>query len=91
MRVLYKVDPQLLHAFLEQLLSSPADTKESGHGDPLEVVHFLYSKDGAAYARGVGRILGQRLGGRLQGVDEKLVEAVVVVVHESECHTRLIF
>ena len=84
MRVLYKVDPQLLHAFLEQLLTSPSAAKENGHGDPLEVVHFLYSKDGAAYARGIGRVLGQRLGGGLQGVDEKLVEAVVVVVHEGE-------
>jgi hypothetical protein len=93
---LYKVDPQLVHAFLEQLLTPPPaaaySTPQPKPVEALEVLTFLYAKDGAGFARGVGRVLDvaskreRESEGKkpTQVVDEKLVEGVVLVVHESK-------
>lgn len=100
MRVLYKVDPQLIHAFLEQLITPPPAANSASPQprpvDALEVLSFLCAEDGAGFARGVGRVLdvvakreekgkGKAVDeGKKSAVDEKLVEAVVLVVHESK-------
>ncbi|KAG9083742.1 hypothetical protein FS749_005774 [Ceratobasidium sp. UAMH 11750] len=83
MRVLYGVDPQLLHAYLEQLITPPpsAPSAKQQPGDALEVISFLYTNDGAGFANGLGRILDKDHG---KGVDEKLVEGVVSVLHEND-------
>ncbi|KAB5591144.1 Adaptin amino-terminal region protein [Ceratobasidium theobromae] len=67
--------------------------------EALEVLAFLHAKDGAEFARGIGRILDimskwepkekkpaqARCEKRpVQAVDEKLVEGAVLVVHESD-------
>jgi hypothetical protein len=82
MRVLHGVDPQLLHAFLEQLIIPSSATTKQQPGEALEVLSFLYPKDGTGFAKGVERVLAKDAG--KGGVDEKLVEGVVLVVHESK-------
>ncbi|KAG8768188.1 hypothetical protein FRC12_005723 [Ceratobasidium sp. 428] len=91
MGVLYGVDPQLLHAYLEQLITPPpsAITAKRQPGEALEVLSFLYAKDGAGFASGVGRILDKDVGKR--GVDETMIEGVVSIVHESDQAFRSAF
>ncbi|KAG8796563.1 hypothetical protein FRC12_019070 [Ceratobasidium sp. 428] len=91
MRVLHGVDPQLLHAYLEQLITPPPSstiTKQQP-GAALEVLSFLYAKDGAGFARGVGRILDKDAGKR--GMDETMIEGVVSIIHESDQTFRSAF
>jgi hypothetical protein len=94
MDLLFKVDPQLVHAFLEQLLTPPptatSSTPKPKPIEALEVLSFLYPKDGAGFARGVSRIVDvtsrqeQGEGKRsTQVVNDKLVEGVILVVHEG--------
>ncbi|KAJ1305663.1 hypothetical protein OPQ81_000658 [Rhizoctonia solani] len=102
MDVLYKVDPQLVHAFLEQLLTPPptasSATPQSKPVEALEVLSFLHPKDGAGFARGVGRIIDV-ISKREQGdgkkaapiVNDKLVEGVILVVHEGDQAFRSAF
>ncbi|KAG9076469.1 hypothetical protein FRC06_009488, partial [Ceratobasidium sp. 370] len=91
MRVLYGVDPQLVHAYLEQLITPPpsAPSTKQQPGEALEVISFLFTNDGAGFANGVGRILDKDVG--KDGVDEKLVEGVVSVLHESDQNFRSAF
>ncbi|KAG9118501.1 hypothetical protein FRC07_006954, partial [Ceratobasidium sp. 392] len=91
MRVLYGVDPQLLHAYLEQLITPPPSASNTQHqpGEALEALSFLYAKDGTGFARGVGRILDKDASKK--GVDEKIVEGVVSVLHEGDHAFRSAF
>ncbi|KAG8735841.1 hypothetical protein FRC10_010089 [Ceratobasidium sp. 414] len=84
MRILYGVDPQLLHAYLEQLITPPpsAPSTKQQPGEALEVISFLYANSGIGFANGVGRILDKDPA--KGGVDEKLVGGVVSVLHESD-------
>ncbi|CAE7117862.1 unnamed protein product [Rhizoctonia solani] len=102
MDVLYKVDPQLVHAFLEQLLIPPptasSATPQSKPIEALEVLSFLYPKDGAGFARGVSRVIDisskrEQDSGKLSAsaVNEKLVEGVILIVHESDQAFRSAF
>ncbi|KAG8685497.1 hypothetical protein FRC08_013078, partial [Ceratobasidium sp. 394] len=56
--------------------------------EALEVISFLYTNDGAGFANGLGRILDKD---PRKGVDEKLVEGVVSVLHESDQFFRSAF
>ncbi|QRV93613.1 adaptin amino-terminal region protein [Ceratobasidium sp. AG-Ba] len=91
MRILYGVDTQLVHAYLEQLITPPPSASSTKHqpGEALEVISFLYAKDGAAFANGVGRLLDKE--SQKKGVDERLVEGVVSMVHESDQGFRSAF
>ncbi|KAF8751067.1 ARM repeat-containing protein, partial [Rhizoctonia solani] len=102
MDLLYKVDPQLVHAFLEQLLTPPptatAPTPQPKPVEALEVLSFLYPKDGASFARGVSKIVNITAR-REQGdgkksapaVNDKLVEGVILTVHEGDQAFRSAF
>ncbi|KAH7319559.1 hypothetical protein B0J17DRAFT_299663 [Rhizoctonia solani] len=102
MEVLFKVDSQLVHAFYEQLLTPPP-TATSGSPQPkpieaLEVLSFLYPKDGAGFARGVSRVI-EVSSKREQGdgnktvpaVNNKLVEGVILIVHDGDQPFRSAF
>ncbi|KDN46725.1 hypothetical protein RSAG8_04105, partial [Rhizoctonia solani AG-8 WAC10335] len=102
MDVLYKVDPQLVHAFLEQLLTPPptasSATPQSKPIDALEVLSFLYPKDGAGFARGVSRVIDiiskrEQSGGKpvAPAVNDKLVEGVILIVHDGDLAFRSAF
>ncbi|CAE6384734.1 unnamed protein product, partial [Rhizoctonia solani] len=102
MDLLFKVDPQLVHAFLEQLLTPPptatSSTPQPKPIEALEVLSFLYPKDGAGFARGVSRIVdvtSRREQGEgkksAQVVNDKLVEGVILVVHEGDQAFRSAF
>ncbi|KEP46731.1 adaptin amino-terminal region protein [Rhizoctonia solani 123E] len=102
MEVLHKVDPQLVHAFLEQLLTPPptasSATPQSKPIEALEVLSFLYPKDGAGFARGVSRVIDvtskREQGGRkpaTPAVNDKLVEGVILVVHDGDQAFRSAF
>ncbi|CAE6439876.1 unnamed protein product [Rhizoctonia solani] len=102
MEVLFKVDSQLVHAFLEQLLTPPPTaTLASPQSKPieaLEVLSFLYPKDGAGFARGVSRVIDVT-SKREQGdgnkaspsVNNKLVEGVILIVHDGDQAFRSAF
>ncbi|CUA77306.1 AP-4 complex subunit epsilon-1 [Rhizoctonia solani] len=102
MDVLHKVDPQLVHAFLEQLLTPPptasSTTPQSKPIEALEVLSFIHPKDGAGFARGVGRIIDvaskrEQSDGKsgVPAVNDKLVEGVILIVHDGDQTFRSTF
>ncbi|CAE6464863.1 unnamed protein product [Rhizoctonia solani] len=102
MKVLFKVDPQLVHAFLEQLLTPPptssSTTEQSRPIEALEVLSFLYTNDGAGFARGVIGVIDvasrrEQSDGKkaTPTVNDKIVEGVILVVHEGDQAFRSAF